>query len=359
MGMGRSREETLEAELESARRQIQELESRLAREEKLQRALQDHRKFREAVIERATEGVCVCHDVPADPFLQFTVWNGKMVEITGYQMEEINRLGWYQALYPDPEVRERARERMERMRQGEDLRGERWEIRRADGEKRAIAISTSVLAAEDGSVQVLGLMRDLKEEEELKRQRQLARTDELTSVRNRRGFEEEAGLLFRLARRLKLSITLGYLDLTGFKTLNDERGHLEGDRVLQAIGKTFLESVRSTDVVARIGGDEFAVVLAGTGASGARTFFEALQARLLHAIGTGGWEIGFGVGVVTFAGQVPDLSEALRKADAAMYRAKKAGERSAVYELHGSYGADESVVPNPELRSPGIATQGG
>jgi predicted signal transduction protein with EAL and GGDEF domain len=173
-----------------------------------------------------------------------------MVEITGYRMEDINRVGWYQTLYPDPGIQERARDRMERMRTGEDLRNERWEIRRADGQ-----------------------------------------------------------------------------------VLNDARGHLEGDRALQAIGRALRESVRSTDVVARVGGDEFAVVLLATGVEGARTFFDALQEKLLRVIRAGGWEIGFGVGVVTFVDRVPDLSEALRKADDAMYRAKRAGESATVCEL--------------------------
>jgi PAS domain S-box-containing protein len=92
-----------------------------------------------------------------------------MVEITGYSMEEINDLGWYQSVYPDPEVRERVRRRMERMRQGEDLRNERWEITRADGKRCVLRISTSVLTAKDGTVHVLGLMSDATEEEEYHR----------------------------------------------------------------------------------------------------------------------------------------------------------------------------------------------
>jgi diguanylate cyclase (GGDEF)-like protein len=178
-------------------------------------------------------------------------------------------------------------------------------------------------------------MRDLKEEEELKAQRLLARTDDLTSLRNRRGFDEEAGLLVRLARRQNSSITVGYLDLTRFKALNDTRGHVEGDRALLGIARALTESVRSTDVVARIGGDEFAIVLPATGAVGARNFFEALKQRLLVAIRAGGWDIGFGVGVVTFVGHVPDLSEALSKADHAMYRAKGIGGSATVYGCFG------------------------
>lgn len=319
------------AELESARRQIQELESRLTQAQETQQALHEDHRFREAVIERAAEGVCVCHDVEASPYVEFTVWNRRMVEITGFEMEAINRLGWYQSLYPDPEVQEKARERMDRMRAGEDLRFERWEIQRADGTKRAIAISTSVLTAADGSVHVLGLMHDLTGEEDSKTQRLLARTDPLTSLRNRRGFEEEAGLLFRLARRQNQVVTLGYVDVSGFKALNDLRGHLEGDRALEAIAGTLRAAVRSTDVIGRLGGDEFAVVLPGTNTAGAKRYFGDLQGRLLEMTRARGWEIGFSVGVATFSGKVPDLADALQQADRLMYRAKKTGKTGLIY----------------------------
>jgi diguanylate cyclase (GGDEF)-like protein/PAS domain S-box-containing protein len=323
---------TVEEELESARRQIEALQSQLARQQQIHESLSEDHKFREAVIERAAEGVCVCHDVAVEPFVEFTVWNSRMVEITGYEMEEINRRGWYQTVYADTEVQERARQRMERMREGEDLHFERWEIRRADGTKRAIAISTSILTAGDGTVHVLGLMHDLTQEEDLRRQARLARTDELTSVKNRRGFEEEAQLLIRLARRQSQCITLGYLDLTGFKSLNDQRGHQEGDRALRSVGEILLACARSTDVIGRIGGDEFAIVLPDTDQQGAKAFFAKLQELLLESMRTGGWDIGVSVGVATFLEHVPDLAEALQAADDLMYRAKESGKSGVVYE---------------------------
>jgi diguanylate cyclase (GGDEF)-like protein/PAS domain S-box-containing protein len=332
MDKDHSRIEDLEKELEAAKQRLQVLEGRLARQRQIQSSLAEDHRFREAVIERAAEGVCVCHDVPTFPFVRFTVWNPRMVEITGYGMEEINELGWYQTVYADLEMQERARLRMERMRAGEDLRFERWRIKRADGAARSIAISTSVLTAADGTVHVLALMHDLTEEEDLRKQARLARTDELTSVRNRRGFEEEAQLLIRLARRQTPCISLGYLDLTGFKILNDERGHQEGDRALQSIGEVMLASIRSTDIVGRIGGDEFAIFLPGTDASGARTFFTGLQKRLRDSIQSHGWDVGFSIGVATFVGHIPDLSDALQVADLLMYQAKKAGKTCTVYE---------------------------
>ncbi len=59
--------------------------------------------FRETIIRTAAEGICVCCSVPHFPFVEFSVWNEQMTELTGYTQEEINRLGWYQSLYPDLE----------------------------------------------------------------------------------------------------------------------------------------------------------------------------------------------------------------------------------------------------------------
>jgi two-component system response regulator HydG len=130
------------------------------------RAEEDLRRqnaFRESIIARAAEGICVCHEVPEYPYVAFTVWNERMVEITGYTMEEINRLGWYQTMYPDPETQRQAMERMDRMRRGEDLVTEEWAITRVDGALRTLRISTSILHYADGGAHVLGLMDDLTE----------------------------------------------------------------------------------------------------------------------------------------------------------------------------------------------------
>ncbi|MHC4481653.1 MAG: PAS domain-containing sensor histidine kinase, partial [Planctomycetota bacterium] len=130
---------------------------------KAEEALREEHSFRTGIIEHAAEGLCVCHATAEAPYVAFTVWNDRMTEITGYTLAEINRLGWYQTMYPDPEVRQRAADRMARMRQGDDLRGEEWEIQRADGRKRVLRIATSILETEDGTTHVLGLMEDVTE----------------------------------------------------------------------------------------------------------------------------------------------------------------------------------------------------
>lgn len=106
---------------------------------------QQSSELNQAIIASATEGICACHDVPESPYVRFTVWNDRMTEVTGYTMEEINTSGWYQTVYPDPEVQARAKARMDRMRQGDNLNQEGWEITRKDGQKRQILISTRIV----------------------------------------------------------------------------------------------------------------------------------------------------------------------------------------------------------------------
>jgi len=139
---------------------------------RVEKELRDESAFRKAVIERAAEGICVCHAIEEHPHVAFTVWNERMGDITGYTMDEINRLGWYQTMYPDPQLQQKAVERMERMRQGDDLVAEEWEITRKGGLKRLLAISTSVIVTEGNKSHVLALMHDITEEKKTRKERE-------------------------------------------------------------------------------------------------------------------------------------------------------------------------------------------
>jgi len=125
--------------------------------------------FREAVISHAAEGMCVCHQITDFPYVEFTLWNDRMNEITGYTMEEINRLGWYQTVYPDPDLQARAIDRMSEMRLGMDLEAEEWVITRKDGRERVLEISTSMLRTSDAKDHALALMHDVTERKQFER----------------------------------------------------------------------------------------------------------------------------------------------------------------------------------------------
>jgi PAS domain S-box-containing protein len=145
-----------------------------------ERTLRAENAFRESIIANAADGICVCHAIGEHPFIRFTVWNGRMTEITGYTIEEINAKGWYQSLYPDPEVQARAVARMDRMREGDNLLGEEWEIRHRDGTVRQVVISTSVVGGAPGPSGVLAMMRDVTDRRRL--EERLLQTQKLESI---------------------------------------------------------------------------------------------------------------------------------------------------------------------------------
>ena len=127
------------------------------------KSIRKENEFNRLIVENAGEGISVCHAVEEFPFVKFTVWNKRMTDMTGYSMDDINRLGWYQSMYPDAEVQEHAIARMQRMRIGDNLQSEEWEITRADGHKRQILITTRLLTNPDEPQQVLAVMNDITE----------------------------------------------------------------------------------------------------------------------------------------------------------------------------------------------------
>lgn len=134
-------------------------------------SLREEHLFNTSVIQKAAEGLCVCHEIAEYPHLRFTVWNDRMVQITGYTMDEINRSDWYRTVCSEPEVWKRAAERMIEMKRGQDLYTEEWKITRSDGEKRVLSISTSVLKDKKDVLHVLALMSDITERKRIEEEK--------------------------------------------------------------------------------------------------------------------------------------------------------------------------------------------
>lgn len=150
-----------------------------------------------------------------------------------------------------------------------------------------------------------------------------ARTDPLTGLLNRRGFDEHAARELAHVRRDRTPIALATLDIDYFKQINDEWGHLVGDRVLAHLAEVLVAESRGIDVAARLGGEEFAVLMPGTDEAGAEAFVERVRAVLtrprpdLPAV-----RISAGI-VATF--HPPGLASMMEGVDRALYAAKRGG----------------------------------
>jgi len=153
-----------------------------------------------------------------------------------------------------------------------------------------------------------------------------AESDALTGVMNRRGFERELKRAGAYLRRYGGTAALVYLDLDGFKPVNDRHGHAAGDAVLKAVAATLVGSLRASDTVARIGGDEFAALLWNLSAPAAQA--KALVLERAVAAATVAWEggllsVGASAGVAELSAD-RDITAIVAQADAAMYARKRA-----------------------------------
>jgi diguanylate cyclase (GGDEF)-like protein len=154
----------------------------------------------------------------------------------------------------------------------------------------------------------------------------LARSDPLTGVANLRRFREAAAAELARARRFAHPVTLVLLDVDDFKQVNDNRGHDAGDALLREVAATLRRVTRVIDVVARIGGDEFAVLLPETGPDGARVAAEKLRLELDRTVRDQDWPVSFSVGAVTSLDPGRTLDDLVRRADELAYDVKRSGK---------------------------------
>jgi diguanylate cyclase (GGDEF)-like protein/PAS domain S-box-containing protein len=208
---------------------------------------------------------------------------------------------------------------------------EEWESLRVRRDGSTVPVSVVLSPVRDTSGDVVGISvvaRDVTERRRLETQlRHLADHDGLTGLLNRRRFEEELEAAVAEARRYGDRGVLLVLDLDNFKHVNDTLGHAAGDELIRCVARTLRERLRSTDVLARIGGDEFAILLPRAGADDARRVAHDLISAVREAPDL---VAGRGPRVTTSLGAVlvdaaADPGTLLASADAAMYAAKEAG----------------------------------
>lgn len=211
-----------------------------------------------------------------------------------------------------------------------EVTGHETKVRRPDGATTWLLLNATLAPDDPSDETLLVSAMDIRErkstEDRLLRQ---AHRDPLTGAANRRLFRETADQVFALADRRERRAGILYVDLRRFKEINDRYGHEVGDRVLVHVADRLRARGRESDLTARIGGDEFAVLLAEVeGLEGARTAAERARDSLKRPIQLDDLAVRVDatVGVALYPDHGRDIRTILKRADVAMYRAKKAEE---------------------------------
>lgn len=158
------------------------------------------------------------------------------------------------------------------------------------------------------------------------RLRELSITDELTGLANRRGFFAFAQQQIKQVRRTGERMVLLYADLDNLKTINDSHGHVAGDRALADTAQIFRKTFRDSDIIARMGGDEFAVILVDAPASGIAAVRDRLQKRMdtYNAGAESSFRLSLSLGMAVFDPATPSsVDDLIREADSRMYKDKQ------------------------------------
>jgi diguanylate cyclase (GGDEF)-like protein len=204
---------------------------------------------------------------------------------------------------------------------------------------------------QDGRISgAVDVFRDITERKRLEeRITHMALFDELTGLPNRSFLFDALQRMAAAALRRQELVGLLYVDLDGFKGINDAMGHAAGDAVLREVAARLKACVRTEDVAARLGGDEFLVVTL-TGRAGAEENCVALARRIIDAmrapipVPEGAAQTGASVGIALFPDSHDVIERCIQMADAAMYQAKKAG-RGGYAVAEGGRKAGEPIAP--------------
>ncbi|WP_318778313.1 PAS domain S-box protein [Meiothermus sp.] len=226
-------------------------------------------------------------------------------------------------------------------------------------DKHPIWIEALINFVWDDTEALQGIVVGMRDISERKRQQAyveyMAYHDELTKLPNRRALRRAAEESLTRAALQETPVSLLYLDLDNFKTVNDTLGHDVGDELLVEVSQILSKQLRSDDVLARLGGDEFACILYNTDAEQAQQVAFRMSKAIRSTLGVGNSSLnlpslGVSVGIASFPKDGRSFVELLKVADIAMYQAKDSGSRVVIYDPSKSPYTDERLQFEGDLR---------
>ena len=290
------------------------------------RAQSEAERFARAIIDNAGEGIVVY-----DRELRSVLWNDFMKELTGLEAVEV--LGRPAGeVFPQEQGNE---ELLLRALAGETVSSPdlHYEVPATGRQGWLSAVYRPYVDEETGETAgVIAVLRDITERKEAEQQIEYqAYHDALTGLANRRLFQEHLSLALALAQRRQKEVAVLFLDLDHFKVINDSLGHTIGDALLQETAARLKNAVREGDTVARVGGDEFTIVLqelpnAQEAAIVARKVLRTIAAPM--EVSGHRLYVTTSIGITVFPADGEDAETLLKNADAAMYRAKAEGRNT-------------------------------
>lgn len=166
----------------------------------------------------------------------------------------------------------------------------------------------------------------------LKHEREQASLDPLTNAANWRGLKESTLEQLRLAHDGGQPVTFAYIDLDNFKAVNDANGHDAGDLALRTTVASIKGNVRSSDLVARVGGDEIVVMLMNSDYENSRRSLDRIAKHLGDQMAANAWPITFSIGAVTYDSPPQELDPIIKEVDQLMYAVKNSGKNAIRHE---------------------------
>ena len=263
---------------------------------------------------------------------KFTFFNDSMARLTGHSKEEL--LGMNHKQFTNEETAKEVFQAFDNVyTTGEPSKGFDWQIIRKDGGEGFVEASVTLQKDLSGKpTGFKGMIRDITERKRTEQQiNYMATHDVLTGLPNRLMFNQLLNQAIRSAQRHKRQLAVLFIDLDRFKTINDSLGHEAGDRLLKEIGKRFKRSLRADDVIGRMGGDEFVILIEEVNELNqvALVAHKILSSTIKPMVLTGEeCRITASIGISIYPKDGLDEQSLMKNADIAMYFAKEEGRNN-------------------------------